>query len=328
MRTAIEASIGARGVSSPNPPVGAVILAADGSVAGVGHTQPVGGPHAEVIALRAAAERARGGTAVVTLEPCDHTGRTGPCTAALRAAGIVRVAYAVTDPDPVAGGGSDSLRAAGIEVIGGVLADEVAAGPLCEWLFRRAHGRPHVTVKIAATLDGRIAAPDGSSRWITGAQAREHAHRDRSQLDAIVVGTGTVITDDPALTARRPDGSLYPRQPIRVAMGLRAVPAHARIRSDEAPTLIVPSHDPHAVLAALDDALSVLIEGGPRVIGAFVAADLVDRVQVYLAPLILGAGAAAVEDGAVRTLTDGHRFERIGVQTLGDDVLLTLKSTR
>ena len=192
---AVDESVAARGVSTPNPPVGAVILDRDGAVVGRGRTAPAGGPHAEVVALADAGEAARGGTAVVTLEPCDHTGRTGPCTQALIAAGIGRVAYAAADPNPLAAGGAHTLRAAGIEVIH--LATE--PWPLTEWLFRQRHGRPVVTVKLAATVDGRIAAPDGTSRWITGPQARgAGARRKRAQLDAIIVGTGTVVADDPA----------------------------------------------------------------------------------------------------------------------------------
>ncbi|MFT4086618.1 MAG: bifunctional diaminohydroxyphosphoribosylaminopyrimidine deaminase/5-amino-6-(5-phosphoribosylamino)uracil reductase RibD [Gordonia sp. (in: high G+C Gram-positive bacteria)] len=324
MRRALDASAEAQGVSSPNPPVGAVILNADGDVVGVGCTQPPGGPHAEVVALAAAGEAARGGTAVVTLEPCNHTGRTGPCAQALIDAGISAVHFAVADPNPAAAGGAQTLRAAGVEVIGGVLESEVRRGPLRHWLFRQQHGRPHVTVKIATTIDGHLAAPDGSSQWITGPAAREHAHGLRARLDAIVVGTGTALTDNPSLTARRADGTLYPHQPVRVVLGHRALPAGAALRDSRAPLLHVHSHDPAEVLAALPDALWVLVEGGPAVIGAFFGAGLVDEVHSYLAPTVLGAGRTAVDDPTVSTLTQAYRFRRDSVTELGDDLLVVL----
>lgn len=328
MALALEASRGAQGASSPNPPVGAVILDAAGAVAGVGYTRPPGGPHAEITALREAGAAARGGTAVVTLEPCNHTGRTGPCSRALLDAGIAAVRYAVADPNPAAAGGAAFLAAAGVDVRGGIAADEVRRGPLRPWLFRQRHGRPLVTAKLAATLDGRIAAPDGSSRWITGPQARAHAHAQRAHLDAIVIGTGTALADDPALTARRPDGTLHPHQPARVVLGTRDLPAGARLRGDEAPFVQVRSHDPHDVLAALPDALWVLVEGGPGILGAFLAAGLVDEVQAYLAPTLLGAGAPAVLDATVTSLSQAHRFRRAAVAELGEDLLVTLRAER
>ena len=325
MDRAVEASYAAMGVSSPNPPVGAVILAADGTLAGVGATQPPGGPHAEVMALRAAGDAARGGTAIVTLEPCNHTGRTGPCSQALIEAGIAEVHYAVSDPNPVAAGGADTLRAAGIRVNGGVGADVVENGPLRPWLTRQRLGRPMVTAKMAAGVDGRIAAPDGTSQWITGPAARDHAHRQRSRLDAIVIGTGTALADNPTLTARTSDGGLYPHQPSRVVLGRRDLPADANLRDDTGGPLVrVESHEPADVLAALPDALWVLVEGGPHILGAFFDADLVDEVHAYVAPMVLGAGRSSVQIPGVTTLSDARRFETSGVATLGDDVLITL----
>ncbi|MFT3715255.1 MAG: bifunctional diaminohydroxyphosphoribosylaminopyrimidine deaminase/5-amino-6-(5-phosphoribosylamino)uracil reductase RibD [Gordonia sp. (in: high G+C Gram-positive bacteria)] len=324
LQLAVEASWSAMGVSTPNPPVGAVVLDRDGVVAGVGATQPVGGPHAEVMALRQAGEAARGGTAVVTLEPCDHTGRTGPCSQALLAAGIAAVRYAVTDPHPQAAGGAQTLREAGVDVTGGFGDELVRNGPLKPWLFRQAHGRPLVTAKIASTLDGRIAAPDGTSRWITGPAARAHAHDQRARLDAVVVGTGTALADDPSLTARRPDGTLRSHQPARVVMGLRDLPQDARLRDGTAPLIQVPSRDPADVLSALPEALWVLVEGGPAIIGAFLSAGLVDEVQIYLAPSLMGGGTPSVLDPTVTTLQGVHRFRRTGVDELGDDLLVTL----
>ncbi len=328
LQVAVDAADAVRGTTSPNPPVGAVILGHDGEVAGIGATRPVGGPHAEVMALRAAGARARGGTAVVTLEPCNHTGRAGPCARALLDAGITRVVYAVSDPNPQAAGGADTLRASGVDVVAGVGADLVERGPLRAWLHRQRTGRAHVTWKFAASLDGRSAAADGTSQWITGPDARARVHADRARLDAIVVGTGTVFADDPHLTARRPDGSLVDRQPLRVVVGRREIPASARILDDAAETLVLRTRDPHEVLAALGDRPDVLLEGGPHLAGAFLAAGLIDRVQAFLSPVLLGAGAAAVEDAGVGTIAQALRFQRESVETLGPDLLLTLVPDR
>lgn len=324
MRLAIDESRQAQGTSSPNPPVGAVILAPDGTVVGRGHTQPVGGPHAEVMALRDAGLATAGATAVVTLEPCNHTGRTGPCSQALLAAGVAAVHYAVGDPNPAAAGGAQTLRESGVTVVGGVEETAAELGPLRGWLFRQRHGRPFVTVKIASTVDGRIAAPDGTSQWITGAAARERVHAQRARLDAIVVGTGTVLADDPSLTARKPNGELYSHQPIRTVMGHRDLLADARVTDGQAPYRHVRTHDPAELLAALDDALWVLVEGGPAIIGAFLAADVVDEIEAYLAPTVLGAGASSVDTPDVTTLTDARRFAVTDVERLGDDVLIRM----
>lgn len=327
MRLAIDASEAVRGTTSPNPPVGAVILDASGEVAGVGATRPPGGPHAEVVALAAAGERARGGTAVVTLEPCNHQGRTGPCSQALVEAGVAAVYYAVADPNPAAAGGADTLRAAGIEAAGGLRADDVERGPLRAWLHRQRTGRPHVTWKFAATLDGRSAAADGTSQWITGPEARARVHADRTRLDAIVVGTGTVLADDPRLTARLPDGSLAEHQPLRVVVGTRDVPASARVLDGSAPTLLLRTHDVDEVLDALADRDDVLVEGGPSLAGAFLAAGRIDRIQAYIAPVVLGSGSHAVENAGVTTIAEALRFRRENVEFLGDDLLLDLIPT-
>lgn len=328
MDLALEASAAAQGFSSPNPPVGAVILDADDGVAGIGHTQPPGGAHAEVMALRAAGAAARGGTAVVTLEPCAHTGRTGPCTQALLEAGVARVFYGVADPNPQAGGGASILTAGGVPAVGGVLEADVRWGPLRPWLFRQQHGRPLVTVKIASSIDGRIAAPDGTSRWITGPDARAHAHAQRARIDAVVVGTGTALADDPSLTARRSDGTLYPHQPTRVVVGQRDLPPDAKLRDGTAPLIQVRSYDPVDVFAAVPDASWILVEGGPGVVGAFLVAGLVDEIQWYLAPTVLGDGVPAVVDGNVTTLAKAHRFRRESFMALGDDLLVTLVPSR
>ncbi|MCB1289757.1 MAG: bifunctional diaminohydroxyphosphoribosylaminopyrimidine deaminase/5-amino-6-(5-phosphoribosylamino)uracil reductase RibD, partial [Mycobacterium sp.] len=197
MLLAVEQAQAVKGSTYPNPPVGAVILGPDGDVAGVGATEAAGGAHAEVVALRAAGSRAVGGTAVVTLEPCNHHGRTPPCVDALIAAGVGAVVYALDDPNPVAAGGAQRLRDAGVAVTGGLRAQTIAAGTLREWLHKQRTGLPHVTWKFATSIDGRSAAADGSSQWITSPAAREDVHRRRAAADAIIVGTGTVFVDNP-----------------------------------------------------------------------------------------------------------------------------------
>lgn len=324
MLIAIGAAESARGFTSPNPAVGAVVLDAGGRIAGVGMTQPPGGPHAEVVALREAGDAARGGTVVVTLEPCNHHGRTGPCSTALIEAGVVAVHYAVADPNPEAAGGAETLAAAGVAVASGLRAQEVERGPLRAWLHRQRTGRPHITWKYAATLDGRSAAADGTSKWITGPDARARVHADRAKLDAIVVGTGTVLADDPRLTARLPDGSLAAHQPLRVVVGRTELPPHARVLDDSAPTLLLRTHDVNDVVAALAEYTDVLLEGGPRLAGAFLAAGRVDRIQAYLAPLVLGAGRPAVSEAGVSTIDGALRFNHESVETIGPDLLLSL----
>lgn len=328
MRRALAASACSHGRTSPNPAVGCVVLDAAGDIVGTGATAPPGGPHAEVTALREAGDRAAGGTAVVTLEPCAHHGRTPPCTEALLAAGISTVHVGLRDPDPVAAGGVERLRAAGVEVTVGTLAEEVSAGPLRGWLHRQRTGRPHVTWKLAATLDGRIAAVDGSSRWITGETARAGVHELRARMDAIVAGTGTVLADDPALTARRPDGTLAEHQPLRVVVGHRDVPAGAALAA--ADVLHVRTHDPDEVLDALAarDVVDVLLEGGPVLAGAFVAAGRVDRVLAYLAPALLGSGNSALAEAGVGTIADIVRLHVDEVRRVGTDVLVDARPQR
>jgi diaminohydroxyphosphoribosylaminopyrimidine deaminase / 5-amino-6-(5-phosphoribosylamino)uracil reductase len=324
MRRAIEQANAVKGTTYPNPPVGAVILDADGEVAGVGGTQPAGQAHAEVMALRRAGSRAAGGTAVVTLEPCNHQGRTGPCVDALLEAGVAAVVYAVSDPNPVASGGAERLAEAGVTVSSGVLADEVASGPLREWLHRQRTGRPHVTWKFAASVDGRSAASDGTSQWITGATARADVHRHRSIADAIVVGTGTVLADDPSLTARLPDGTLAARQPLRVVVGMSEISSESKILNDDSRTMVIRTHDPHEVLRALSDRTDVILEGGPVLAGAFVRAGLVDRILAYLAPTLLGGPIAAIDDVGVPTITQARRWRFDGIEAVGSDVRLSL----
>ncbi|MFC6088583.1 bifunctional diaminohydroxyphosphoribosylaminopyrimidine deaminase/5-amino-6-(5-phosphoribosylamino)uracil reductase RibD [Saccharothrix lopnurensis] len=322
MARAIAASERVRGTTSPNPPVGCVVLDAAGEPVGEGATRPPGQAHAEVVALARAGDRARGGTAVVTLEPCNHHGRTPPCVDALLAAGVARVVHAAADPNPRAGGGAEALRAAGVAVESGLLAEEVARGPLRAWLHFARTGRPHVTWKYAATLDGRVAAADGTSRWISSESSRAEVHDLRARVDAIVVGAGTVRVDDPGLTARGPGAT---RQPLRVVVGTGDLPPGARVLDDAAETAHLRTRDPDAVLAELArrGVVDVLLEGGPTLAGAFTAARRVDRVLAYLAPKFLGDGAPALRDAGVSTITDAVGLVVEQVSMCGPDVRIS-----
>jgi diaminohydroxyphosphoribosylaminopyrimidine deaminase / 5-amino-6-(5-phosphoribosylamino)uracil reductase len=336
MRRAVALAARGLGATSPNPPVGCVLLDPAGAVVGEGFHERAGGAHAEVAALAAAGERARGATAVLTLEPCRHHGRTPPCTDALLAAGVRRLVVGVLDPADGHGGGAEQLRAAGVDVETGVLAD--ACEQVAEaWLHVVRTGRPFVTLKLATTVDGRVAAADGSSRWITGPAARADAHLLRAGSDAVLVGVGTVLADDPALTARDPDGRLRERQPLRVVLDSRGrTPRGAAVRDASAPTLVVEAPpgervDLAALLAKLraDDVVSVLVEGGPTVAAAFLDAGLVDRVVAYVAPALMGSGRSAVENGAGTTsIAALRRFRLDDLTRVGDDVRLTLRPVR
>jgi len=313
----------------PNPRVGCVLLDTDGAIVADGHHRGIGTAHAEVDALRQAGDAARGGTAVVTLEPCNHTGRTGPCADALVAAGVARVVFAQTDPNPVAAGGAAALRAAGVEVEGGLLADEAEALNVA-WTFAVTHGRPFVTWKAAATLDGRIAAADGTSRWITSELARAEVHELRAEVDAVVVGTGTVLADDPHLAVRRDGEVVAGRQPLRVVVGLRDIPARARVLDDAAESLHIRTHDPREVLSELArrEVRHVLLEGGPTLAAAFVRAGVVDAVRWYAAPALLGAGANALADAGMSTIAEALRLAVTGVALVGADVRIDARVIR
>ncbi|MGH9294928.1 MAG: bifunctional diaminohydroxyphosphoribosylaminopyrimidine deaminase/5-amino-6-(5-phosphoribosylamino)uracil reductase RibD, partial [Acidimicrobiales bacterium] len=305
MSRALELAASARSTASPNPWVGCVVTR-DGDTIGEGATAAPGGPHAEITALLAAGSRAGGATLYTTLEPCGHYGRTGPCADSIVEAGVRRVVVSVMDPDAlVSGRGLATLRAAGLEVVEGVLAEETEA-LLAPYLKHRRTGRPYVVLKLAATIDGRIAAPDGSSKWITGATARADVHELRGESDAVLVGAGTIRADDPLLTARPlltgpgvtgpegaggrgagPDGS-SPRgrghnKPLRVVLG--RLPPGARA----APALEI-SGDLRAVLDELGRraVLQLLVEGGSRVAGDLHRLGLVDRYVIYLAAALLG----------------------------------------
>ncbi|MEO3938759.1 bifunctional diaminohydroxyphosphoribosylaminopyrimidine deaminase/5-amino-6-(5-phosphoribosylamino)uracil reductase RibD [Dermatophilaceae bacterium Soc4.6] len=328
LRRALD--LAARGLlADPNPRVGAVVTNGTGAVVGLGSHAGAGTPHAEVVALAdaaAAGADVRGGTAYVSLEPCSHTGRTGPCAEALLAAGITRVVYAQHDPTALARGGADVLRAGGVTVIGGVLAAEALALN-ATWTRAQGLGRPVVTWKLATTLDGRAAAADGSSRWITSPQARADVHDLRSTCDAVVVGTGTVLTDDPHLTTRWPDGSLRDRQPLRVVVGERDLPPGAAVADGSGPSLHLRTHQPQDVVKTLWDKgiRHVLLEGGPTLAAAFLSAGLVDDVVAYVAPVLLGAGARTVADLGITTIDSALRLEPTDVTVIGPDVRLTAR---
>jgi diaminohydroxyphosphoribosylaminopyrimidine deaminase/5-amino-6-(5-phosphoribosylamino)uracil reductase len=306
---------------TPRAWVGAVLVTADGT-AHDGATQPVPGPHAELAALAAAGEAARGATVYTTLEPCSHTegrsaGFTTTCADALVAAGVGRVVAALEDPDPrVSGRGFARLRDAGIDVEVGVGAAQVAAD-LAPYLKHRRTGRPYVILKLAASLDGRTAAPDGSSRWITGAEARADAHRLRALSDAVVVGAGTVRADDPELTVRHVEG----RDPLRVVLGRapRGARVHPALELDDAPDAVLDELGRRGVVQAM-------VEGGATVAGAFHRAGLVDRYVVYLAPALFGGDdARGLFAGAgAATMDDVWRGRITSVERLGDDLRVEL----
>ena len=336
MGRAIALAARGLGTTSPNPVVGCVLLSAEGEVVGEGFHAYAGGPHAEIVALAQAGERARGGTAVVTLEPCNHVGRTGPCAQALINAGIIRVVIAVDDPTPVAAGGAATLRDAGVPVETGVRRAEAEDGNVA-WLTAVRRGRPFVTWKYAATLDGRSAAADGTSQWITSAPARGDVHKLRSSVDAIVAGVGTVIADDPQLTVRDlRDGSLAIKQPWRVVVDSSGrTPGTARIRDQAAPTWIATAAevgtgpDGRVDLTALLSELyargvrAVLLEGGPTLAGGFLAAGLVDKVVGNIAPKLLGAGRPSLVDAGVTTIAEAIELDLVDIARVGPDLRFT-----
>jgi diaminohydroxyphosphoribosylaminopyrimidine deaminase/5-amino-6-(5-phosphoribosylamino)uracil reductase len=310
-----------RATTSPNPWVGAVVVPpGDGPVA-LGATEPPGGPHAEVVALDLAGETARGSTLYVTLEPCSHVGRTPPCAEAVIAAGVSRVVVGVPDPDPkVSGRGIDALRAAGIDVDVGIAAGSVERS-LAPYLTHRRTGRPWVVLKLASTLDGRIAAPDGTSRWITGPEARADAHRLRSESDAVLVGAGTVRVDDPELTVRDVVG----RDPLRVVLG--RPPEGARVLP-----AVVYQGEVGELLDELGrrEVVQLLVEGGSKVAGAFHRDGLVDQYVIYLAPAILGGddGVPVFGGPGAATMEGVWRGTIDSLKRLGADLRIDLLAAR
>ena len=315
MRESVLLGERSRRIAPPNPWVGCTVVSADGEIVGRGNTEAPGGRHAEIVALDEAGDRANGATAVVTLEPCGHLGRTPPCTDALIAAGVSRVVVGVVDPDAnVAGSGIAALEDAGIEVVVGVEADAVVRS-LGAYLHHRRTGRPLTIVKMASTLDGRTAAPDGSSQWITGEEARADVHELRADSEAILVGAGTVRADDPELTARLDPPSQ--RQPLRLVLG--AIPDGARC---------LPAESVEGDLGEiLDDlgtrgVLQLLIEGGASVTKAFFDAGLIDRFVIYLAPALFGGedGRPLVAGPGAGTMEGLWRGRFVSVDQLGEDL--------
>ena len=304
----------------PNPRVGCVLLDRSGVEVAEGFHRGAGHPHAEVEALRSLAGPAHGLTAVVTLEPCNHTGRTGPCAQALLDAGVARVVYAQEDPNPVAAGGGRTLAGAGVDVAAGLLRDEARAVNRA-WTFAVEHGRPFVTWKFAASLDGRSAAADGTSRWVSNQEARRDTHRLRGECDVVLAGTGTVLDDDPQLTVRDETDEPLPvdSQPLRAVMGLRDVPAGSRVLDDHAETVRLRTRDPRAALDELYalDRRHVFLEGGPRLAAAFLEAGLVDEVVAYVAPMLIGGGVHAVEGLSISTIADALQLAVVDVAVLG-----------
>jgi diaminohydroxyphosphoribosylaminopyrimidine deaminase / 5-amino-6-(5-phosphoribosylamino)uracil reductase len=333
MRRALALATSPGVPTGPNPRVGCVLLDAEGLVISEGWHRGAGSPHAEVDALNRAGTAARGATAVVTLEPCNHTGRTGPCAQALVAAGVRRVVYAQADPNPLAAGGAVTLRAAGVEVEGGLYADEARAVNR-EWTFAMDHRRPFVTWKFATTLDGRSAAADGTSRWVSSRAARIDTHRLRALCDTMLVGAGTVEVDDPMLTVRDAEDRPLDVQPLRAVMGLRDLSPGRRVWDGSAPSIQLRTHDPHQALKELfeRDRQHVFLEGGPTLAAAFWQAGLIDEVVTYVAPMLLGTGRAAVADLGIGTIADAAHLRIIDVTVLdpaepGDDTNVRLTMT-
>lgn len=320
MGRALELAADPRAPRGENPRVGCVIVDNRGTVVGEGWHAGAGTAHAEVVALGQAGDRAVGATAVVTLEPCSHHGRTGPCAQALIDAGITRVVFAQADPTGDAGGGALVLRASGVDVLAGIREAEARAINR-EWSIAAARGWPFVTAKCAVSLDGRVAGPDGQPVALTGPEANRYSHELRARVQAIVVGAQTVVTDDPQLTIRHAEIPVS-GQPLRVVVGNRELPAHARIFDGSAPSLQIRQHDPRAVLADLYERGSrhVLLEGGPTLLRAFVEAGLVDELVWLVAGVWIGAGP--------RVLPNGSRLDLhaavMNSEVLGQDVLMQM----
>ena len=320
MDRALELAAHPRAPRGENPRVGCVIVDERGVVVGEGWHAGAGTAHAEVVALGQAGDQAVGATAVVTLEPCNHHGRTGPCVEALMSAGITRVVFAQADPTSDAGGGAQALHAAGVQVLAGIR-DEEARAINREWTIASARGWPFVTAKCAISLDGRVAGPRGQPVALTGPEAGRYSHELRACVQAIVVGAQTVINDDPQLTIRNAELPVT-GQPLRVVVGNRDLPADAQMFDASAPSLHIREHDPHAVLADLYQRGSrhVLLEGGPTLLRSFVEAGLVDELVWLVAGVWLGGGPRALPEG---TRLDTYAAV-VESAALGQDVLMRM----
>ena len=348
MARALEIAREGLGQTAPNPVVGCVIVN-DGRIVGEGYHARAGGPHAEIIALGKAGDAAHRATAYVTLEPCNHHGRTGPCADALVKAGVREVVYALADPNPQAAGGAMYLRSAGIKVRGDILADR-ARELNRAWIHTLSAKRPYVIGKTAMTLDGRIATAGGESQWITGPQARRAGHELRAMSDAIIVGADTVIADDPALTARLDDRVHAPLRIVLDSAGRTSPGAKVYERSGRgavlATTNALPSarkreFEKHGVdiltLPAIDarpdlhtildtlytrDIVTAMVEGGGAVLGAFFDADLIDEIHLFIAPKLFGGGKPALGGDGVANIADAARFDFSRPEPIGDDFVI------
>ncbi len=311
-----------------NPQVGAVILDQEGRIVAEGYHKGSGTPHAEVMAIEDLKRSipypfAPGYTAVVTLEPCNHFGKTGPCAQALIDAGISRVVFPIKDPGNESAGGAQRLRDSGVEVIEGVLRDK-AREQSRVWLMSKQLGRPFVTLKWASSLDGRIAATDGSSKWISGEESRRDAHLLRRDVDAILVGTGTVIADDPELTARDQSGNYFEHQPLRVVMGERELSRDKRVFNEKAETIQIRARNPQVVLQELQSrqVKHLLVEGGSKIASEFIRNNLVDEFIIYLAPLLLGGPRLALNDLGIPSMTEAINLRITEQKLLGEDLFI------
>ena len=311
-----------------NPQVGAVILDQEGRIVAEGYHKGSGTPHAEVMAIEDLKRSipypfAPGYTAVVTLEPCNHFGKTGPCAQALIDAGISRVVFPIKDPGNESAGGAQRLRDSGVEVIEGVLREK-AREQSRVWLMSKQLGRPFVTLKWASSLDGRIAATDGSSKWISGEESRRDAHLLRRDVDAILVGTGTVIADDPELTARDQSGNYFEHQPLRVVMGERELSRDKRVFNEKAETIQIRARNPQVVLQELNSrqVKHLLVEGGSKIASEFIRNNLVDEFIIYLAPLLLGGPRLALNDLGIPSMTEAIQLRITEQKLLGEDLFI------
>lgn len=321
MQRAIALAEKALGKTAPNPIVGALIIDSNGNVIGEGFHDRVNSPdHAEVVAIKAAGVKAKGATIVVSLEPCNHSGRTGACVQAIIDAGITTVVFAVADPNEKAAGGADALRAAGVTVIEGVLKDEAAYSNRA-WLMKIKKNRPFFTWKVAATLDGKVAAADGTSKWITNETSRGDVQVLRRQADAILVGTNTVIADNPHLIPRG-EFAGYASNPIRVICGEQVIPPESFVFDSVAQTVVVKSKDLDVLVEKLNElgVNHVLVEAGPTLASAMVDHCLMDELVFYQAPTLLGTGKPFFAFDYPTTITDQMRMDHISTQVLDGDV--------
>ena len=321
MQRAITLSEKGLGKCAPNPIVGAVIIDKAGNVIGEGfHDRMKSNDHAEVVAINNAGKAATGATLIVTLEPCNHLGQTGPCTKAIIDAGITTVVFAVSDPNPIAAGGQVRLQSAGINVVTGVLSDEASYSNRA-WLTKIKKHRPYFTWKVATTLDAKLAATDGTSKWISNEVSRADVQRLRRESDAILVGTNTVVTDNPHLI---PSGEFagFTRNPIRVICGEQELPAGSNVFDDTAQTVLVKSKDLKQLVAKLNELElnQVFVEAGSTFASALMAAGLIDELVIYQAPALLGAGKSFYQNEDNKTIEDLMRLKHISTEVLAGDL--------